>query len=100
MSSFASELGIEFKFILESSHVIKMEKQVWAGVCSVDPRNLPITCTYNELQNEGLLDRIGDAILEWIGAVPDGVLVFMPSFRVLNLLIDRWMVLLHFLSLP
>eukprot|EP00210_Caulerpa_lentillifera_P006789 g6488.t1 len=91
MSSFASELGIEFKFILESSHVIKMEKQVWAGVCTVDPENLPITCTYNELQKTELLDSIGRAIFQWTEAVPDGVLVFMPSFRVLSLLIDRWM---------
>lgn len=37
-------------------------------------------------------DQMGDAVLQAVGAIPDGVLLFMPSYTLMTNLVNRWKV--------
>merc|ERR550519_2635567 len=89
MVTFASELEVKFPVTLEASHVIE-EKQVWAGALGVGPTGHSLNATYKNANSYGFQDELGKLILSICGTVPHGVLVFLPSYKLLNDLTARW----------
>lgn len=66
--------------------------QVWAGSICAGPDNVKITATYEHSQKTEFQDSVGAAIAAIAGVVPDGLLVFLPSYVMLERLMERWKV--------
>ncbi|GFR48654.1 hypothetical protein Agub_g10608, partial [Astrephomene gubernaculifera] len=88
--SFASELGTEFHVRLEAPHVVDMGRQVWAGVVTRGPGGSSLSATFKESATFRFQDDAGEAVLRYCQVIPDGVLLFMPSYGLLDKLMTRW----------
>lgn len=89
MDALASELGSAFPVRLENPHVIH-SSQVWAGVLPVGPAGIKMENTYSNRANRDLLRDLGMAIANFCRIVPDGLLVFFPSYAHLELCVSSW----------
>jgi len=89
MLTFASELDVKFPVTLEANHVID-RKQVWAGSIGSGPTGHSLNATYHNSNSYGFQDEVGRLILDICCRVPHGVLVFLPSYKLLNDLLQRW----------
>lgn len=89
MTSFSSELGLSFPFRLEASHVID-KSQVWVGCFSEGPKRTALLSTYKTNDSFAFQDEIGLSILKVCEIVPQGVLVFFPSYGLMNKMQNRW----------
>ncbi|KAK3886088.1 hypothetical protein Pcinc_009742, partial [Petrolisthes cinctipes] len=89
MSSFQSELGVPFKIQLEANHVIN-KNQVWVGSVSRGPREQLLQATYRHTETWEFQDELGQLVVNVCRVVRGGVLCFLPSYALLNKLLDRW----------
>ncbi|GAX76462.1 hypothetical protein CEUSTIGMA_g3907.t1 [Chlamydomonas eustigma] len=90
LDTFASELGTEFRVRLEAPHVVDMMKQVWAGVIPCGPSGSCLTGTYKNTSSLEYQDNMGQAVLQSCKSIPDGVLFFVSSYSLIDLLTTRW----------
>ncbi|KAK9806231.1 hypothetical protein WJX72_006639 [[Myrmecia] bisecta] len=90
MATFASELGVAFPTRLEAPHVVDMRRQVWAGAIGSGPDGTVLQATFKHTDTHKFQDSIGKCILQTCQVVPDGVLVFFPSYSLLDKLTTRW----------
>ncbi|KAH7479926.1 Fanconi anemia group J protein [Phytophthora ramorum] len=90
MESFAGELGVDFPIRLEANHVVNMRKQVFIGAVMHGPGNVDLQSTYNNQQDIKYQDSVGQLLLQYSQAVPGGILMFFPSYSLLNKLTTRW----------
>ncbi|KAK6473236.1 Fanconi anemia group J protein-like protein [Huso huso] len=89
MGSFSSELGVKFSIQLEASHVIN-KSQVWVGTIGAGPRGRKLCATFQHTETFDFQDEVGGLLLNICQAVPHGVLCFLPSYKMLDKLQDRW----------
>eukprot|EP00903_Cladosiphon_okamuranus_P014456 g13412.t1 len=91
LDSFAGELGIDFPHQLEAPHVINVRKQClvtsigYFGGVSLDAR-------YTNQHDLKFQDALGNALLQHARVVPGGILVFFPSYALLEKVHERWKV--------
>ncbi|KAG2454208.1 hypothetical protein HYH02_001242 [Chlamydomonas schloesseri] len=90
LDSFASELGTEFHVRLEAPHVVDMSRQVWAGVVPRGPGGGLLAASYREAATFRFQDEAGEAVLRYCQVIPDGVLLFLPSYGLMDKLVTRW----------
>ncbi|KAL1219740.1 Regulator of telomere elongation helicase 1 [Cardamine amara subsp. amara] len=90
MSSFSSELGMQFGTCLEAPHVIDVNLQVWAGAISNGPGNNPLNGSYKTADTYSFQDALGKSLEEICTIVPGGSLVFFPSYKLMEKLCTRW----------
>ncbi|XP_023730407.1 regulator of telomere elongation helicase 1 homolog [Lactuca sativa] len=89
MDSFAEELKLNFPIRLENPHVIQ-DNQLWAGIVPVGPSGHPFNSSYRTRDSPEYKLNLGNSIVNFARIVPDGLLVFFPSYYLLNLCIDFW----------
>ncbi|XP_046892366.1 Fanconi anemia group J protein [Hypomesus transpacificus] len=89
MSSFSSELGVKFSIQLEASHVIS-QSQVWVGTIGSGPQGRKLCATFQHAETYAFQDEVGALLLRVCQAVGRGVLCFLPSYKMLDKLRDRW----------
>ncbi|XP_047329067.1 Fanconi anemia group J protein homolog [Impatiens glandulifera] len=90
MSSFSSELGVQFGTCLEAPHVIDAESQIWAAVVSRGPGNYPLNASYKTADGYAFQDALGSSLEEICRIVPGGALIFFPSYKLMEKLCNRW----------
>uniref|UniRef100_A0AAR2JJB0 DNA 5'-3' helicase n=1 Tax=Pygocentrus nattereri TaxID=42514 RepID=A0AAR2JJB0_PYGNA len=90
MGSFSSELGIKFSIQLEASHVIS-KSQVWVGTVGMGPQGRRLCATFQHTETFAFQDEVGALLLKVCQTVSRGVLCFLPSYKMLDKLRDRWM---------
>ncbi|KAB1203523.1 hypothetical protein CJ030_MR8G015346 [Morella rubra] len=102
MSSFSSELGVQFGTCLEAPHVIDVESQlcsyklstsslqVWPAIISTGPGNYPLNASYKTADTYAFQDALGKSLEEIFRIVPGGCLVFFPSYKLMEKLCNRW----------
>ncbi|KAI4896648.1 hypothetical protein NFI96_029906, partial [Prochilodus magdalenae] len=90
MGSFSSELGIKFSIQLEASHVIG-KSQVWVGTVGMGPQGRRLCATFQHAETFAFQDEVGALLLKVCQTVSRGVLCFLPSYKMLDKLRDRWM---------
>eukprot|EP01122_Echinamoeba_exundans_P003903 TRINITY_DN13950_c0_g1_i1.p1 TRINITY_DN13950_c0_g1~~TRINITY_DN13950_c0_g1_i1.p1 ORF type:complete len:983 (+),score=165.37 TRINITY_DN13950_c0_g1_i1:153-3101(+) len=74
---------------LTTSHVLATEAQL--SVTRIKAfGNIPLRVDYKNQERADFQDAIGSILLSLIGAIPDGVLVFLPSYAMLDKLSRRW----------
>ena len=89
MESFASELAMEFPVRLENPHVIK-RNQVWGGVVTRGPNGNVLNSSFRFRDTIEYKNEIGQVILSAMKMIPDGLLVFFPSYGVMHSCIKHW----------
>ncbi|XP_071768516.1 Fanconi anemia group J protein [Centroberyx gerrardi] len=89
MGSFSSELGVKFSIQLEASHVIN-RSQVWVGTVGSGPQGRKLCATFQHAETYAFQDEVGALLLHICQVVAKGVLCFLPSYKMLDKLRDRW----------
>lgn len=89
LNSFSSELGVSFEHRFEGNHVID-SSQIWVGAIGTGPNERSLSTTYKSTDTFEYQDQLGLAIMKIVQHVPDGVLVFLPSYNLLEKLFKRW----------
>ncbi|KAL2332388.1 hypothetical protein Fmac_019969 [Flemingia macrophylla] len=89
MESFAEELKLDFPIRLENPHVIT-PNQIWAGVVPVGPSGRTFNSSYRTRDSIEYRQELGNAIVNLARIVPDGLLVFFPSYYLLDQCTKCW----------
>ncbi|KAJ2850423.1 hypothetical protein IWW36_001913 [Coemansia brasiliensis] len=89
LESYASELQVEFASTLEASHVIHPSRFCALSV-QCGPSGAPLEAKYKTADQLAFQDDMGEAIMSITKICPDGMLVFAPSYALLNKLFARW----------
>ncbi|WJX74795.1 DNA helicase [Trifolium repens] len=89
LDSFAEELKLDFPIRLENPHVIG-PNQIWAGVVPVGPSGRTFNSSYRTRDTMEYKQELGNAIVNLARIVPDGLLVFFPSYYLLEQSIACW----------
>uniref|UniRef100_UPI00358EF1C3 regulator of telomere elongation helicase 1-like isoform X3 n=1 Tax=Myxine glutinosa TaxID=7769 RepID=UPI00358EF1C3 len=89
LSSFTTELQINFPVQLENPHVID-QHQVWAGVVMRGPDNEQLNSSYQTRFTVAYMTSLGCTIANFCRIVPDGLLVFFPSYPVMGKCLEHW----------
>ncbi|XP_071621132.1 Fanconi anemia group J protein isoform X1 [Heliangelus exortis] len=90
MDSFSSELGVKFSIQLEANHVIR-NSQVWVGTIGTGPNGRKLCATFQHTETFEFQDEVGALLLSVCQTVGQGILCFLPSYKLLDKLKDRWM---------
>ncbi|KAH8937953.1 hypothetical protein BDL97_16G056800 [Sphagnum fallax] len=91
LDSFAFELNLPFDVRLENPHVIDAN-QIWVGVVSMGPSGRPLNSSYRTRDSIEYKLELGNTIVNFARIVPDGLLVFFPSYYLLNSCIEAWQI--------
>ncbi|XP_057465193.1 regulator of telomere elongation helicase 1 homolog isoform X5 [Actinidia eriantha] len=94
MDSFAQEFKLEFPVRLENPHVISAN-QIWAGVVPSGPSGYSFNSSYRSRDSVEYKLELGNAIVNFARIVPDGLLVFFPSYYLLDQCIGCWKNTIH-----
>lgn len=92
LESFALELNLPFDVRLENPHVIE-SNQIWVGVVPSGPSGRPLNSCYRTRDTVEYKQELGNAIVNFARIVPDGLLVFFPSYYMLNRCVEYWQTL-------
>ncbi|XP_053425066.1 Fanconi anemia group J protein [Nycticebus coucang] len=90
MKSFSSELGVTFTIQLEANHVIK-NSQVWVGTLGSGPKGRNLCATFQHTETFEFQDEVGTLLLSVCQTVSQGILCFLPSYKLLEKLKERWL---------
>lgn len=89
MASFSSELDVKFPLKLEANHVID-KRQVWIRTLSHGPTGHSLNATFRNADSFGFQDEMGRLTLKVCQTIAHGILLFLPSYSMLNKLSERW----------
>lgn len=64
--------------------------QVWVGVVPVGPTGAALNSSYGSRDSPAYKTDLGLALANWARIVPDGLLVFFPSYVVMAACIAHW----------
>ena len=89
MDSFQAELGLEFKQKLENPHVID-QKQVMISALARGGSNQTFNFSYGNRDNVTMFLELGRALQRVAEITPGGILVFFPSYRLMEQCYEHW----------
>ncbi|EFC43746.1 predicted protein, partial [Naegleria gruberi] len=89
MESFAYELGLSFPIRLENPHVVNRE-QICVMAAQCGPGGTKLNSSFTNRASEPYLREVGTTLLNLSKVVPDGLLVFFPSYTLMDQCIEIW----------
>ncbi|GFS01414.1 regulator of telomere elongation helicase 1-like [Elysia marginata] len=89
LDSFAKEMQIPFPVQLENPHVIE-PGQVWLGTVCKGPDGATLNSDYKNRSTDEYKKSLGNTITNFARIVPNGLLVFFPSYPVMEGCIETW----------
>ncbi|CAH8845897.1 unnamed protein product [Trichobilharzia szidati] len=89
LNSLEAELGVDFPIRLEANHVISSDRLL-VTTLSHGPNAKRICATYQHQNTFTFQDEIGCVIMNACRIVTGGVLCFLPSYSLLDKLVQRW----------
>ncbi|XP_059560982.1 regulator of telomere elongation helicase 1 isoform X2 [Myotis daubentonii] len=89
VSSFALEMQIPFPVCLENPHVID-KHQIWVGIVPRGPDGAQLSSAFDKRFSDECLSSLGKALVNIARVVPHGLLVFFPSYPVLEKSLEFW----------
>ncbi|XP_006873443.1 PREDICTED: regulator of telomere elongation helicase 1 [Chrysochloris asiatica] len=89
MSSLALEMQIPFPVCLENPHVID-KHQIWVGIIPKGPDGVQLSSAFDRRFSEECLSSLGKAVGNVARVVPHGLLVFFPSYPVMEKSLEFW----------
>lgn len=89
MGPLISEMGIPVGVQLENPHIVKAD-QVLVQIVGQGPDKEPLVSNFQNRSNPKYLQSLGRTILSFCPLVPDGLLVFFPSYPIMELCQKAW----------
>lgn len=89
LSSFKQELAIPFTIELENSHVID-KHQVLVAVIPQGPDGKRLNSSYQYRSTPEYQISLGNTVINMSRIIPNGVLIFFPSYGVMDMVIAKW----------
>lgn len=89
LASFGVELGIDFKYQLENNHVVD-STQMFCQVVGTGPNGLLLNSSYSQRNSTEYKMELGESILQISRIVPNGILVFFPSYPLMETCLKTW----------
>lgn len=89
LSTFKSELGVQFGCEVQANHVIKRE-QVYVRGISNSLSGYPLNGKYSNTNLSCFQNELGDLILKVSQLVPHGILCFFSSYTMLKKQLQSW----------
>ncbi|XP_049608196.1 regulator of telomere elongation helicase 1 isoform X1 [Syngnathus scovelli] len=89
LSSFASEMRIPFSVSLENSHVIERD-QIFVSVIDQGPDRVPLSSAFDRRFNPENMSSLGNTVVNLTRIVPNGLLLFFPSFYLMDKTLEFW----------
>ncbi|PFX28485.1 Regulator of telomere elongation helicase 1 [Stylophora pistillata] len=89
LESFRAEMQISFPIQLENPHVIERH-QMMVGVVTKAPDGATLNSSYETRFTTEYMTGLGNAIVNFSRTVPNGLLVFFPSYPVMNKCLEHW----------
>ncbi|XP_072096477.1 regulator of telomere elongation helicase 1 isoform X2 [Mobula birostris] len=89
LSSFTSEMQIPFPVRLENPHVID-KHQIWIGIVPRGPDGVQLSSAYNKRFSPEYMSSLGKTMINLCRVVPNGLLVFFPSYPVMEKSLEFW----------
>ncbi|KAM3617416.1 uncharacterized protein V6R79_005854 [Siganus canaliculatus] len=89
LSSFTSEMRINFPVCLENSHVIERD-QIFVSVIDRGPDGVYLSSAFDRRFSPDNMTSLGNTVANLSRVVPHGLLVFFPSFPVMEKTLDFW----------
>lgn len=84
-----SELALDVDFQLENPHIIK-PSQVLARIISCGPDGTPLNASFQNRENKKYIHSLGLTIKTVARCTPNGLLVFFPSYTLMNSTQEVW----------
>lgn len=69
--------------------------QVWATAVGVGPNAVNLSGSYSNTSKFDYQDELGQLVLRVCSTVPHGILCFFPSYRLLDVVIERLQILIY-----
>ncbi|XP_068180728.1 regulator of telomere elongation helicase 1 isoform X2 [Antennarius striatus] len=89
LSSFRSEMRIEFPVTLENGHVIERD-QIFVSVVDRGPDGVNLSSAFDRRFIPENMASLGNTVANLSRVVPHGLLVFFPSFPLMEKTLDFW----------
>ncbi|XP_072269760.1 regulator of telomere elongation helicase 1 [Pyxicephalus adspersus] len=89
LSSFTMEMQIPFRISLENPHVIE-KHQIWVGVVPQGPDGAKLSSAFDRRFSTDYLSSLGKTVGNIARVVPHGLLIFFPSYPVMDKSIEFW----------
>ncbi|XP_025110189.1 LOW QUALITY PROTEIN: regulator of telomere elongation helicase 1-like [Pomacea canaliculata] len=89
IESFTMEMQVPFNIRLENPHVIQ-KHQVWIGSLSCGPDGTVLNSSYQNRFSESYQSSLGNSIVNFARVVPKGLLVFFPSYPLMEMCVEMW----------
>ncbi|KAL9654203.1 hypothetical protein ABK040_000785 [Willaertia magna] len=89
MEGYAYELGLNFPIRLENPHVVNKD-QVCIIAAQNGPTGIKLNSSFNNRSSDGYLKELGGMLCNLSRIVPDGLLVFFPSYSLMDQCTDNW----------
>lgn len=84
-----SELDLNVGVRIENPHIVKGD-QVCVKILTKGPDQEPLNCNYQNRDNPKYLRSLGQLITNLIRVIPDGVLIFFPSYPIMQKCQQYW----------
>ncbi|KAJ0064914.1 hypothetical protein NL108_017532, partial [Boleophthalmus pectinirostris] len=89
LSSFTSEMRIDFPIRLENGHVIERD-QIFVSVIEKGPDGVQLTSAFDRRFLPENMASLGSTVANLSRVVPHGLLVFFPSFPLMEKTLEFW----------
>ncbi|XP_058859713.1 regulator of telomere elongation helicase 1 isoform X2 [Acipenser ruthenus] len=89
LSSFTSEMQIEFPVTLENPHVID-KHQIFVGIVPKGPDGIQLSSAFDKRFTPDYMASLGKTVTNVGRVVPHGLLVFFSSYPVMDKTIEYW----------
>ncbi|XP_067447279.1 regulator of telomere elongation helicase 1 isoform X2 [Thunnus thynnus] len=89
LSSFTSEMRIKFPVCLENSHVIERD-QIFVSVVEQGPDEVRLSSAFDRRFVPENMSSLGSTVANLSRVVPHGLLVFFPSFFLMEKNLEFW----------
>ncbi|CEF63754.1 Fanconi anemia group J protein [Strongyloides ratti] len=89
LHQYINSIGIDFPITLENEHAAKCT-QIFSGAIKNTSTGEPLLGTFKNRGNMVYMHELGSIIYNSSKIIPQGILVFFPSYSQMNLLIQSW----------
>ncbi|KAM4570874.1 regulator of telomere elongation helicase 1 isoform 2-T2 [Fundulus diaphanus] len=89
LTSFTSEMKIKFPVLLENGHVIDRD-QIFVSVIDRGPDGVQLSSAFDRRFDPHNMASLGNTVANFSRVVPHGLLVFFPSFPLMEKTLEFW----------
>ncbi|KAL4236900.1 Regulator of telomere elongation helicase 1 [Mactra antiquata] len=89
LGSLIAEMQIDFPVQLENPHVIQ-KHQFWIGTLKQGPDGTTLNSNYENRFKTSYQASLGNCIVNFSRVVPNGLLIFYPSYTVMEKCLEHW----------